>query len=142
MKQNSNHLLEELLSSDEMASREWNETYKLKNDPRITSIGKTLRETSLDELPQLWNVLKGDMSIVGPRPIVTDEIKRYGEKFDYYKAILPGLTGLWQVSGRNDIEYSERVDLDVWYVRNWSLWTDIMIILSTIPVLFGKKGAY
>ncbi len=142
MKRNSNHLLEELLQTDVKASREWKETYKLKNDPRITSIGKILRETSLDELPQLWNVLKGDMSIVGPRPIVTDEIKRYGEKFDYYKAILPGLTGLWQVSGRNDIEYSERVDLDVWYVRNWSLWTDIVIILSTFPVLLGKKGAY
>lgn len=142
MKQDSNDLLEALLETDSVAMFEWSETRKLKNDPRITSIGKTLRQTSLDELPQLWNVLRGDMSMVGPRPIVEDEVRHYGDRFEYYKAILPGITGLWQVSGRNDIEYSERVNLDVWYVRNWSIWTDIVIILSTIPVLFGKKGAY
>ncbi len=142
MRQNSNELLENYLRADPSAREEWESTFKLKNDPRVTSIGKFLRKSSMDELPQLWNILRGEMSLVGPRPIVEGEIKKYGEYFDYYKAISPGLTGLWQISGRNDVSYEERVNLDVWYVRNWSLWNDVVILLSTIPVLAGKKGAY
>lgn len=142
MKVDADKILFQTLENDVNSQSEWENTFKLKNDPRITSIGKFLRKTSLDELPQLWNVLKGEMSLVGPRPIVTDEIARYGDDFEYYKAVLPGITGLWQVSGRSDVSYPERVNLDIWYVRNWSLWTDIVILFNTIPVLVSVKGAY
>ncbi|MEM1309596.1 MAG: sugar transferase, partial [Cyanobacteria bacterium P01_H01_bin.153] len=121
---------------------EWERERKLKSDPRITRVGRFLRRTSLDELPQLWNVLRGDMSLVGPRPIVDDEIIYYADKFELYKRVHPGITGLWQVSGRNDVTYAERVNLDAYYVRNWSVWLDIYILLRTIWVVMIGDGAY
>jgi undecaprenyl-phosphate galactose phosphotransferase len=114
----------------------------LKNDPRINSVGRFLRRTSLDELPQLWNVLKGEMSLVGPRPVVEAELNRYGDDLDYYLTAKPGMTGLWQVSGRNDLDYETRVYLDTWYVKNWALWSDIAILFKTIAVVFRRNGAY
>ncbi|MEL6763560.1 MAG: sugar transferase, partial [Cyanobacteria bacterium J06607_6] len=121
---------------------EWEKERKLKSDPRITRIGRLLRRTSLDELPQLWNVLRGEMSLVGPRPIVDAEVAHYADKFELYKRVPPGITGLWQVSGRNDVTYSERVNLDAYYVRNWSVWLDIYILLRTIWVVLIGDGAY
>ncbi|WP_122543651.1 undecaprenyl-phosphate galactose phosphotransferase WbaP, partial [Klebsiella quasipneumoniae] len=139
---NSKEVLEELLSSNPEAKKEWNETFKLKDDPRITNIGKFLRKTSLDELPQLFNVLKGEMSLVGPRPIITAELERYSDEVDYYLLSKPGMTGLWQVSGRSDVDYETRVYLDAWYVKNWSMWNDIAILFKTIGVVLRKDGAY
>jgi Undecaprenyl-phosphate galactose phosphotransferase WbaP len=121
---------------------EWQRDHKLKNDPRITVVGKWLRRFSLDELPQLWNVLTGQMSLVGPRPIVYAEISKYGATFDLYSRVRPGLTGLWQVSGRNNTTYDERVSFDEYYVHNWSIWLDIYILLCTIKVLATSEGAY
>ncbi len=134
--------LELLLESCDESKEEWEKDFKLKNDPRVTKIGQFLRKTSLDELPQLWNVLKGEMSLVGPRPITEAEIQKYGEYFEYFIAVTPGITGLWQVSGRNDVEYNERVQLDVWYVRNWSVELDLQILIKTILVVLGRKGSY
>jgi len=142
MVMNANEVLEELLRNDPEAREEWHREFKLKNDPRITQVGHFLRKTSLDELPQLWNVLKGDMSLVGPRPVISEEIERYGEKSQHYLQAKPGMTGLWQVSGRNDIDYDSRVYLDTWYVKNWSLWSDIVILLRTVRVVLGRNGAY
>ncbi len=139
---NSQEVLEDLLANDPAAKEEWEREFKLKNDPRITKIGDVLRTTSLDEIPQLLNVLMGEMSLVGPRPIVEDEVKYYGDKIHYYYSVRPGVTGLWQVSGRNDISYDLRVYLDRWYVRHWSIWTDIVIIIKTVFVVALKKGAY
>jgi Undecaprenyl-phosphate galactose phosphotransferase WbaP len=121
---------------------EWQATQKLKNDPRITRVGKFLRKSSLDELPQILNVLKGEMSLVGPRPIVNDEVKHYKHVFKLYTRVLPGLTGLWQVSGRNDVDYEMRVRFDEYYVRNWSIWLDLYILLQTIGVVLKRDGAY
>lgn len=121
---------------------EWEQDHKLKQDPRLTRVGWWLRRTSLDELPQLWNVLRGEMSLVGPRPIVTDEIPKYEEKYALYTRVKPGITGLWQVSGRNNISYEERVNLDAYYVRNWSVWLDFYILLRTIWVVLMADGAY
>lgn len=134
--------LDELLRSCNDSAEEWNRNFKLKNDPRVTKAGRFLRKTSLDELPQILNVLKGEMSLVGPRPIVEAEIQKYGEYFEYFTSVKPGITGLWQVSGRNDIEYDERVQLDVWYVRNWSMELDLQILVKTILVVIGRKGSY
>lgn len=134
--------LEELLEECEESRIEWGNDFKLKDDPRITKIGNFLRKTSLDELPQLINVLQGKMSLIGPRPIIDQEIVKYGEYFDYFTAVKPGITGLWQVSGRNDIDYDERVQLDVWYVRNWSINLDVQILLKTVLVVIGRKGSY
>lgn len=134
--------LELLLESCDESKEEWEKDFKLKNDPRVTKIGDFLRKTSLDELPQLINVLKGEMSLVGPRPITEAEIQKYGEYFEYFTAVKPGITGLWQVSGRNDIEYNERVQLDVWYVRNWSIELDIQILIKTVLVVLKRKGSY
>lgn len=134
--------LELLLESCDESKEEWEKDFKLKNDPRITRIGQFLRKTSLDELPQLWNVLKGEMSLVGPRPITEAEIQKYEEYFEYFIAVTPGITGLWQVSGRNDVEYNERVQLDVWYVRNWSIELDIQILIKTVLVVLKRKGSY
>ncbi|HEB5107362.1 TPA: undecaprenyl-phosphate galactose phosphotransferase WbaP, partial [Klebsiella pneumoniae] len=131
----SKQVLDNLLKEDEEAKKEWEATFKLKNDPRITKIGKFLRRTSLDELPQLFNVLKGDMSLVGPRPIITAELERYNEEVDYYLLSKPGMTGLWQVSGRSDVDYETRVYLDAWYVKNWSMWNDVAILFKTIGVV-------
>ncbi|HCI5691587.1 TPA: undecaprenyl-phosphate galactose phosphotransferase WbaP, partial [Klebsiella variicola subsp. variicola] len=139
---NSKDVLEQLLATDINARKEWDATFKLKNDPRITKIGGFLRRTSLDELPQLFNVLKGEMSLVGPRPIITAELERYNEEVDYYLLSKPGMTGLWQVSGRSDVDYETRVYLDAWYVKNWSMWNDIAILFKTIAVVLKKDGAY
>ncbi|HDY1287070.1 TPA: undecaprenyl-phosphate galactose phosphotransferase WbaP, partial [Escherichia coli] len=139
---NSKEVLAELLDKDPLARQEWDATFKLKNDPRITKIGAFLRRTSLDELPQLFNVLKGEMSLVGPRPIITAELERYNEEVDYYLLSKPGMTGLWQVSGRSDVDYETRVYLDAWYVKNWSMWNDIAILFKTVGVVLKKDGAY
>jgi Undecaprenyl-phosphate galactose phosphotransferase WbaP len=139
---NSKEVLAELLEKDPAAKEEWDATFKLKNDPRITKIGGFLRRTSLDELPQLFNVLKGEMSLVGPRPIITAELERYNDEVDYYLLSKPGMTGLWQVSGRSDVDYETRVYLDAWYVKNWSMWNDIAILFKTIGVVLKKDGAY
>jgi undecaprenyl-phosphate galactose phosphotransferase len=134
--------LRDLLASDPAARAEWEREFKLRNDPRITRIGHFLRRTSLDELPQLFNVIRGEMSLVGPRPIIQAELARYGDDVDYFLMVRPGMTGLWQVSGRNDVDYDTRVYLDTWYVKNWSLWYDIAILFKTVRVVFARKGAY
>lgn len=134
--------LERHLAENPRAREEWDREFKLKDDPRITPIGHFLRRSSLDELPQLYNVLKGEMSLVGPRPIVAAEKAYYGDKLGHYLAVKPGLTGLWQVSGRNDVSYEQRVALDAWYVENRSFWGDVLIILKTIYVVLARKGAY
>ncbi len=139
---NSQEVLAELLANDPVAREEWDKDFKLKNDPRITKIGSFIRKTSLDELPQLWNVFIGEMSLVGPRPIVEAELERYAGDVDYYLMAKPGMTGLWQVSGRNDIDYDTRVYFDAWYVKNWALWNDIAILFKTINVVLKKDGAY
>jgi exopolysaccharide production protein ExoY len=134
--------LREYLAQDAEARTEWKAHHKLKNDPRITPVGQFLRRTSLDELPQLFNVLLGHMSIVGPRPIVEDEVEKYQEHFAIYAAGRPGLTGLWQVKGRNTTTYEQRVAYDVEYLRNWSFLRDIKIILVTVAHVVEGKGAY
>ncbi|CAG0909150.1 unnamed protein product [Darwinula stevensoni] len=134
--------LDKILAEDPDAREEWERDRKLKNDPRITRIGQFLRRTSLDELPQLINVLRGQMSLVGPRPIIEEEIVAYGEYIDYYQQVRPGITGLWQVSGRNELSYAERVQLDVWYVRNWSLELDLIILTKTFVAVLLRKGSY
>lgn len=139
---NSDEVLQNLLESDPVAKAEWDKDFKLKNDPRITKIGHFIRKTSLDELPQLWNVLKGEMSLVGPRPIVEVELERYGKYVDDYLSVKPGLTGLWQISGRNDISYQDRVLLDVEYVKNQSFFGDLVILAKTAYVVIRGKGAY
>ena len=123
------------------AAREWNETQKLRYDPRVTFVGRMLRKSSLDELPQLINVLRGEMSCVGPRPVVADELARYGAKAPLYLSTRPGMTGLWQVSGRSSVDYSRRVALDETYVRSWSLWLDLKILVGTTFVLLKFDDA-
>jgi exopolysaccharide production protein ExoY len=119
------------LANDPQAAREWSESRKLMNDPRVTLLGHMLRKSSLDELPQLFNVLRGDMSCVGPRPIVADELQRYSSQSAEYLKARPGLTGMWQISGRNRLDYADRVALDCHYIRNWSIWIDLMILCKT-----------
>jgi exopolysaccharide production protein ExoY len=130
------------LRSSPAAAQEWAETRKLKSDPRVTELGMILRKSSIDELPQLINVLRGDMSLVGPRPIVPDEAKMYGQQFEAYLRSRPGLTGPWQISGRNDQTYANRVSMDCHYVEHWSLWRDVVIIVKTVPVLLTTRGSY
>lgn len=132
MVSNSDEVLRHYLARDPEAARQWDANRKLKCDPRITFLGKLLRKSSLDELPQLFNILKGEMSCVGPRPVVADELCRYGSHVGDYLAARPGLTGLWQVTGRSSTDYSNRVALDSHYVRNWSLWADAVILARTI----------
>jgi Undecaprenyl-phosphate galactose phosphotransferase WbaP len=134
--------LRELLASDPAAQAEWDREFKLRNDPRVTAIGRLLRRTSLDELPQLFNVVQGHMSLVGPRPVIEAELERYGDDVDYFLMVRPGMTGLWQVSGRNDVDYDTRVYLDTWYVKNWSPWYDVAILFKTVKVVFSRRGAY
>ncbi len=121
---------------------EWRENFKLRKDPRLTRVGAFLRRTSLDELPQFINVIKGDMSLVGPRPIVEEETERYGDTYDLYARVKPGITGLWQVSGRSQLSYTRRVELDHYYIYNWSIWLDIYIITRTPHAMLSGKGAY
>lgn len=142
MVMDADRLLEKYLEENPEYRKEWEETQKLKEDPRITRVGKWLRRTSLDELPQIWNVLRGEMSLVGPRPIVEDEIRRYGDLYDLYCQVRPGISGLWQISGRNETTYQERVALDAYYVRNWSPWLDLVILAKTVLVVLSGKGAY
>jgi len=139
---NADDVLAGVLASDPAAQAEWERRQKLENDPRVTRVGRWLRKTSLDELPQLWNVLRGDMSIVGPRPIVENEVRHYGKEFHLYRAVRPGVTGYWQVSGRSRIPYPERVEYDSYYVRNWSLWLDTIVLARTIGVVVRGDGAY
>jgi exopolysaccharide production protein ExoY len=135
--------LKEILDSCPLLKHEWDQNHKLKNDPRVTPIGKFLRKTSLDEFPQFWNVLKGDLSIVGPRPVVRYEITRhFGHKATKILSVRPGLTGLWQISGRNDTGYAYRIKLDEQYVDSRSFYLDVKIIAKTIPRMFFSKGAY
>ena len=134
--------LKELLESNPEAKKEWEKDFKLKEDPRITKSGAFLRKTSLDELPQIFNVLKGEMSLVGPRPIIQAEVPRYGKYISDYYMVRPGITGLWQTSGRNDVDYTERVQMDTWYVRNWSIWFDVVLLWRTFKVVLAGKGAY
>lgn len=142
MRVDADEKLHELLASDQSVRTEWEKEFKLKNDPRISSVGYLLRRTSLDELPQLFNVIKGEMSLVGPRPVIEAELLRYGDDVDYILMVRPGMTGLWQVSGRNDTGYDKRVHLDTWYVKNWSLWLDIVILFKTFRVVTRANGAY
>lgn len=139
---NAEEALKEYLKDNPEAQEEWNRDFKLKDDPRITKIGHFLRKTSLDELPQLLNVLKGEMSLVGPRPIVTAEIEKYGEYIQDFYLVPPGITGVWQVSGRSDTTYDERVQMDSWYVHNWSVWIDIVYLVKTVTAVLMRKGAY
>ena len=142
MKHNRDILLQNHFKDNKNAKIEWEQNQKLKNDPRITMVGYFLREFSLDEVPQILNILKGDMSFVGPRPIVQKEIDKYGEVFNDYVRHKPGLTGLWQVSGRNNRTYKERVEMDLYYMENKSLWLDLKILVKTIPAVLLRKGAY
>jgi Undecaprenyl-phosphate galactose phosphotransferase WbaP len=144
MRKDADRVLAQVLASDPELRAEFERDFKLKNDPRITPIGKFLRRSSLDELPQFINVLKGEMSVVGPRPIVWDELERYGRNMDQVLSVRPGLTGLWQVSGRNNLPYETRVKLDLFYARNRSFWLDLGIILRTIGVVLlpMDRGAY
>jgi Undecaprenyl-phosphate galactose phosphotransferase WbaP len=142
MVRNADAILQQVLAADPARQAEWDATQKLRRDPRVTLVGRFLRKTSLDELPQLWNVLRGEMSLVGPRPIVAAEIPRYGAAWALYQRVRPGMTGLWQVSGRSDTGYGERVQLDTYYVRNWSVWIDAWIIARTIRVVLLGSGAY
>lgn len=135
-------VLQEHLDANPDAAKEWNANYKLKNDPRITRLGRFLRKSSLDELPQLFNVITGEMSLVGPRPIVEEEAARYGSRYEHYLEARPGLTGLWQISGRNDTTYDQRVRLDSRYVRDASLSLDLLIIVRTVGVVLRRTGAY
>ena len=144
MYSNAESILQKLLSEDPALNKEWQQNFKLQNDPRITTVGKILRSTSIDELPQLINVIKGEMSLVGPRPRPIYELEEAADNpfFQAGLEVKPGLTGLWQVSGRSELDFSNRIFLDSWYVRNWSFWLDISILLRTFLVLFRKKGAY
>lgn len=139
---NSDRVLQEALDRDPELARTWAATRKLRNDPRVTPIGRLLRASSLDELPQLINILRGEMSLVGPRPIVESEVPFYGDNISHYYAVRPGLTGLWQVSGRSNTSYDRRVELDVDYVTNWTLRLDVGILLKTFSVVLARRGAY
>ena len=139
---NADKVLHDLLDGNRELKEEWLRDHKLRNDPRVTNLGKFLRKTSLDELPQLWNVLRGEMSLVGPRPVVPDELRRYGNKVETFLSAKPGITGLWQVSGRNDTDYRRRVALDVCYVHSRSTIVDVYIIIKTLPAVFARSGAY
>jgi exopolysaccharide production protein ExoY len=139
---NSGEILKALLDSDPERREEWQRTQKLINDPRITPVGQFLRQSSLDELPQLINVIRGDMSLVGPRPIVPTEMRRYGDKLGLYLQARPGITGIWQVSGRNDCEYDRRVEMDACYLRQWSFSSDLSIMLRTFAAVLARKGSY
>jgi lipopolysaccharide/colanic/teichoic acid biosynthesis glycosyltransferase len=139
---NADEVLSRHLASSSEAAREWQQNHKLKDDPRITPLGVSMRKTSIDELPQLFNILKGEMSFVGPRPIVTAEVPKYGTCIDHYLRARPGLTGAWQVSGRNDVDYRTRVALDRDYVEDWSFRRDLVILVKTVRVVASARGCY
>ena len=135
-------LLEKCLRNDPLLQAEWEHNHKLRDDPRVTRVGRFLRKTSLDELPQLWNVLAGEMSLTGPRPIVDAEVTKYGEFYRLYERIRPGMSGLWQVSGRSATSYSERVRMDSYYVHNWSIWLDVVVLVLTVKSVLSSRGAF
>ncbi len=141
MSVNAEEVLADHLQNNSTAAAEWALTRKLKDDPRVSRLGQLLRETSIDELPQLFNVLRGDMSCVGPRPITSDEITRYDSRIEFYLRTRPGLTGAWQISGRSDTSYEERVQLDSSYVTGWSLWKDFEILIRTLPAVISRRGS-
>jgi len=142
MVRDAQEALERHLQENPELRAEWEATHKLKNDPRVTRVGRFLRRFSLDELPQLWNVLEGEMSLVGPRPIVDEEVPKYADAFDLYTMVRPGMTGYWQISGRSDTDYDHRVELDSFYVRNWSVWLDIVVLIKTVSAVLKRDGAY
>ncbi len=142
MHRDSDAMLADLLARCPQSRAEWAQDQKLRNDPRVSAFGRFLRRTSIDELPQLWNVLVGDMSIVGPRPIVASEAPRYGRYLRHYQATRPGITGVWQVNGRNDTSYRRRIACDIVYSRSVSLATNLRIIFCTVPVVLKARGAY
>ncbi|RCK76377.1 MAG: Undecaprenyl-phosphate galactosephosphotransferase [Anaerolineae bacterium] len=142
MVKDADEILKDYLRKNPHLQSEWQTSIKLKDDPRVTRIGQFLRKTSLDELPQVWNVLKGEMSLVGPRPILEEEVNRYEETFEIYTQVKPGITGYWQVMGRNDVPYEERKAMVSYYVRNWSPWLDLVILAKTVWVVLTGKGAY
>ncbi len=135
-------VLEQHLERDPALRAEWERDRKLKRDPRVTAVGRLMRKTSLDELPQLWNVLSGQMSLVGPRPIVMAEVDRYGRRYQHYRRVTPGITGLWQISGRNNTTYERRTEIDEYYVRNWSVSMDLYILYRTVKTVLFTEGAY
>jgi len=139
---NSQEILEHILATDPVMAAEWERDRKFVNDPRITKFGKFLRKTSLDELPQLFNVLKGEMSFIGPRPVTEPELEKYGSYKDYVLTVSPGLSGMWQISGRSETSYEERIFFDTYYIQNWSVWLDIWIFIKTVYVVLAGKGAY
>lgn len=142
MYQDADQKLMEELERNPASKDEWEGNQKLKNDPRVTRVGKFLRKFSLDEFPQLWNVVKGEMSLVGPRPIMVNQREMYGESFGDYIQVTPGMTGLWQVSGRNLTTFLQRAEFDIEYIQCWSIWLDIYILVKTIKVVLWRKGAY
>lgn len=139
---NGDEVLRNHLATNPQAAEEWRATRKLKNDPRVTAVGSVLRKLSLDELPQLINIIRGEMSVVGPRPVVDEELGLYDSSAVYYLRTRPGLTGLWQISGRNDVSYATRVAFDTQYVQNWSLFADLVIVFKTIPAVCLSRGSY
>ena len=141
MRENADSELEQIFSENPELRTEWESKFKLENDPRITRIGRFLRRTSLDELPQFWNVIKGEMALIGPRPIIEQEKKYYGKDYKTFSSVKPGITGLWQVSGRSNTDYEERVALDIFYINNWSLWMDYYIFFATINAVILRRGA-
>jgi Undecaprenyl-phosphate galactose phosphotransferase WbaP len=134
--------LEKILAENPEMRAEWEKDRKFTNDPRVTKIGKILRKTSIDEIPQFFNILTGEMSFIGPRPVTEPELAKYGKKSDFILSVQPGLSGMWQISGRSDTGYEERVTLDSYYIQNWSVWLDIWIIIKTVYVVLRGKGAY
>ena len=142
MRPDAEQLLQELLQRNPALREQWQRDHKLADDPRITPLGRWLRRSSLDELPQLLNVLRGEMALVGPRPITLDELRRYGRARWHYLSVLPGMTGLWQVSGRNSTGYERRIDLDELYIKNRSVWLDLKILAKTVVVVITGAGAW
>jgi len=142
MVHDSETVLDQFLSKNDVARTEWDTFQKLQKDPRITPVGQFIRKLSVDELPQFWNVLKGDMSLVGPRPCLERQRTLYGRHWEHYCTMRPGLTGLWQVSGRNRLPYAKRVELDAYYVSHWSLWLDCKILVKTVLVVFARDGSH
>jgi len=142
MRTDAEDVLGNMLATDPDMAAEWRAAQKLRKDPRITKMGQFLRKTSIDELPQLLNIIRGEMSVVGPRPIVDDEVRRYGDKIESYDSIRPGVTGLWQINGRNDTTYEERIEMDVEYAENVSVMGDIVILFRSIPAILLRRGAY